>query len=164
MAAANLREGFLYKPGLIGSADGTVLPAHVRGMPFQEFESHGCTVKRRAVSVGLIHSRRDLRVNGRRWRRSSYLINGPAVFGVVAEAGGRVVGSDFLSEWDEVRSAGRVTVDPNFQARGMGGRLMEAVIERGRGADAGRLHPSVGYRRGRGVNRRGAGSNGAPNS
>ena len=65
---------------------------------------------------------------------AQHFINDPAVFGVVAEADGRVVGSNFLSEWDEVRSVGPITVDPNLQARGTGRRLMEAVIERGRGA------------------------------
>lgn len=63
-----------------------------------------------------------------------HFINDPAVFGVVAESDGRVVGSNFLSEWDAVRSVGPITVDPNFQARGTGRRLMEAVVERGRGA------------------------------
>ena len=66
-------------------------------------------------------------------------INDPAVFGVVAESGGRVVGSNFLSEWDEVRSVGPITVEPTLQARGTGRRLMEAVVERGRGAAGVRL-------------------------
>ncbi|MDQ3802439.1 MAG: GNAT family N-acetyltransferase [Acidobacteriota bacterium] len=61
-------------------------------------------------------------------------INDPAVFGVVAESGGRVVGSNFLSEWDPVRGVGPITIDPELQARGVGRRLMEAVVERGRGA------------------------------
>ncbi|MCA1614670.1 MAG: GNAT family N-acetyltransferase [Acidobacteria bacterium] len=66
-------------------------------------------------------------------------INDPKVYGVVAEAGGRVVGSNFLSEWDPVRGVGPITVDPDTQARGTGRRLMEAVIERGRGAAGVRL-------------------------
>src|SRR3712207_4631106 len=61
-------------------------------------------------------------------------INDPAVFGVVAESGGRVVGSNFLSEWDAIRAVGPITIDPNVQARGVGRRLMEAVVERGRGS------------------------------
>jgi len=63
----------------------------------------------------------------------------PSVFGVVAEGGGRVVGSNFLSGWDPIRGVGPITVDPNVQARGTGRRLMEAVIERGRGAAGVRL-------------------------
>jgi predicted N-acetyltransferase YhbS len=66
-------------------------------------------------------------------------INDPAVFGVVAESGGRVVGSNFLSEWDSIRAVGPITIAPNLQARGVGRRLMEAVIERGRGAAGVRL-------------------------
>jgi predicted N-acetyltransferase YhbS len=68
-----------------------------------------------------------------------HFINDPAVFGVVAESGGRVVGSNFLSEWDAVRSVGPITVDPKLQAKGTGRRLMEAVVERGRGAAGIRL-------------------------
>jgi len=56
----------------------------------------------------------------------------PSVYGVVAESGGRVVGSNFISEWDAIRAVGPITVDPEVQARGTGRRLMEAVIERGR--------------------------------
>ena len=67
------------------------------------------------------------------------LINDPKVFGVVAESGGRVVGSNFLSEWDPIRAVGPITIDPNLQARGVGRRLMESVIERGRGAAGVRL-------------------------
>ena len=68
-----------------------------------------------------------------------FFINDPAVFGVVAESDGRVVGSNFLSEWDPIRSVGPITVDPQLQARGTGRRLMEAVVERGRGAAGVRL-------------------------
>lgn len=68
-----------------------------------------------------------------------YFIADPSVYGVVAESEGRVVGSNFLSEWDAIRGVGPVTVDPNVQARGTGRRLMEAVIERGRGAAGVRL-------------------------
>ena len=66
-------------------------------------------------------------------------VNDPSVFGVVAESGGRVIGSNFLSEWDAVRGVGPITIDPNVQSRGVGRRLMEAVIERGRGAAGVRL-------------------------
>jgi len=64
----------------------------------------------------------------------SGFIADPSVFGVVAETEGRVVGSNFLSEWDAIRGVGPITVDPSVQARGTGRRLMEAVIERGRRA------------------------------
>jgi GNAT superfamily N-acetyltransferase len=63
----------------------------------------------------------------------------PSVYGVVAESGGRVVGSNFISEWDAIRGVGPITIDPGAQARGTGRRLMEAVIGRGRGAAGVRL-------------------------
>jgi len=69
----------------------------------------------------------------------SGFIADPSVFGVVAEGGGRVVGSNFISEWDPIRGVGPITVDTGVQARGTGRRLMEAVIERGRAAAGVRL-------------------------
>lgn len=68
----------------------------------------------------------------------SFVAN-PSVYGVVAEQDGRVVGSNFLWEHDPIRAVGPVTVDPNTQARGVGRVLMNAVIERGRGAAGVRL-------------------------
>src|SRR4051812_1042990 len=56
----------------------------------------------------------------------------PSVFGVVAEIDGRVVGSNFLSEGDPIRGVGPITVDTSVQGAGVGRRLMQAVIERGR--------------------------------
>ncbi|WP_439576366.1 GNAT family N-acetyltransferase [Elioraea sp.] len=58
------------------------------------------------------------------------LIDDPSVFGVVAEAGGRVVGSNFLLERDPVRGVGPITVDPAAQGAGIGRRLMQAVLDR----------------------------------
>ena len=62
-----------------------------------------------------------------------------SVFGVVAEHDGRVIGSNFLTEFDEIRAVGPITVDPASQARGVGRRLMEAVMERAAGAAGVRL-------------------------
>ena len=66
-------------------------------------------------------------------------INHPSIFGVVADYHGQVVGSNFLDERDPIRGLGPITVDPNFQQRGVGRRLMEAVLERGQGAAGIRL-------------------------
>lgn len=66
-------------------------------------------------------------------------ITNPSVFGIVAESEGRVVGSNFLWEHDPIRAVGPITVDPETQARGVGRLLMQAVIERGRGAAGVRL-------------------------
>lgn len=55
-------------------------------------------------------------------------------YGVAAEIDGTFVGSNFLAEQDPIRSVGPITVDPTCQSRGIGRRLMEDVIERGRDA------------------------------
>lgn len=66
-------------------------------------------------------------------------ISNPAIFGVVAEEGGRVVGSNFLSEADPIRGVGPITVDPSAQGSGVGRRLMNSVLERANGAAGVRL-------------------------
>jgi predicted N-acetyltransferase YhbS len=63
----------------------------------------------------------------------------PAIWGVVAEAGGQIVGSNFLDERDPIRGVGPITIDPKAQNAGVGRRLMEAVIERGQDAPGIRL-------------------------
>jgi alkylated DNA repair dioxygenase AlkB len=51
-SAPHLPEGFRYRPELIGTAEEDALLAHVRELPFREFEFHGYTGKRRVVSFG----------------------------------------------------------------------------------------------------------------
>jgi GNAT superfamily N-acetyltransferase len=63
----------------------------------------------------------------------------PRVWGVVAEVDGRIVGSDFLDERDPIRGVGPITIDPEVQNSGVGRRLMEAVIERGKDGEGIRL-------------------------
>lgn len=63
----------------------------------------------------------------------------PSVWGVVAEADERVVGSNFLDERGPIRGVGPITVDPSGQNSGVGRRLMQAVLERGEGAPGIRL-------------------------
>ena len=63
----------------------------------------------------------------------------PKMFGVVAEVNGKVAGSNFLDERDAIKAVGPITVDPANQSKGVGRRLMEAVIERGREAPGVRL-------------------------
>src|SRR6266545_3467910 len=63
----------------------------------------------------------------------------PQVWGIVAEIDGDVVGSNFLDERDPIRGVGPITVDPEGQNAGVGRRLMEAVIKRGRDARGIRL-------------------------
>ena len=72
-------------------------------------------------------------------RRADFCIRHPSIFAVVAESDGRVIGSNFLDERDLVRGLGPVSVDPQVQVRGVGRRLMEAVLERAGGAVGVRL-------------------------
>lgn len=44
--------GFRYEPDLLDQSDEQTLLTHVRTLPFQEFEFHGYTGKRRVVSFG----------------------------------------------------------------------------------------------------------------
>lgn len=69
-------------------------------------------------------------------------INHPQIYGVAAE-NGQFIGSNFLTEYDEIRGVGPITVDPAVQSKGTGRRLMEAVIERGRDARGIRLVQSA---------------------
>jgi GNAT superfamily N-acetyltransferase len=66
-------------------------------------------------------------------------IDHPRIWGLVAEADGRIDGSNFLDERGPVTGVGPITVDPEAQGAGVGRRLMEAVLERGRGARGVRL-------------------------
>lgn len=66
-------------------------------------------------------------------------VGNPGIWGVVAERGGRVIGSNFLDERAAIRGVGPITVDPAAQAGGVGRRLMQAVIERGADGDGIRL-------------------------
>ena len=63
----------------------------------------------------------------------------PQFYGVVAEQDGRILGSNFLSERNPIRGVGPITVAPELHVRGVGRKLMEAVIERGRPAAGIRL-------------------------
>lgn len=69
----------------------------------------------------------------------SAFVDHPAIWGVIAERDGRVVGSNFLDERGPVHGVGPITVDPSAQAAGVGRVLMEAVLERSVGARSVRL-------------------------
>ncbi|HWQ32801.1 MAG TPA: GNAT family N-acetyltransferase [Blastocatellia bacterium] len=60
----------------------------------------------------------------------SQLLSRRDIYAVVAEAGGRVVGSNFLWENAVIAGVGPITVDPVAQNLAVGKRLMEHVIER----------------------------------
>lgn len=58
------------------------------------------------------------------------LLSHPKFFSVVAEAGGEVVGSNFLDERAVIAGVGPITVDPKVQNLKIGRRLMQSVLDR----------------------------------
>jgi GNAT superfamily N-acetyltransferase len=59
-----------------------------------------------------------------------WMISHPGFYGVVAEEDGRIVGSSFLDQRGTIMGIGPVSVDPGAQNRGVGRRLMEAMLAR----------------------------------
>jgi len=60
----------------------------------------------------------------------SMLLSHPGFYAVVAEADGRIVGSNFLDERSTIVGLGPITVEPSGQNSGIGRQLMEALLER----------------------------------
>jgi len=56
----------------------------------------------------------------------------PGFYSVVAEEGGRIVGSNCMDERSTIAGIGPITIDPGAQNRGAGRKLMEAVLDRAR--------------------------------
>lgn len=69
----------------------------------------------------------------------SMMFSHPGFWCVVAEQEGRIVGSNCLDERSAVFGVGPITVDPAIQNKGIGRRLMQAVLDRSRECKA----PSV---------------------
>ena len=67
------------------------------------------------------------------------MFNAPSIIGVVAESDGKIDGFAFLTERDEVKAIGPIVIDGNVQSRGIGRRLMEALLERARDTNSIRL-------------------------
>jgi predicted N-acetyltransferase YhbS len=70
---------------------------------------------------------------------ANWVCSDPTVWGIVAEENGKIIGSNFLHEGNEIPGVGPITVNPNVQASGVGRKLMEAVIERGQNVPGIRL-------------------------
>src|SRR5579871_3994269 len=66
----------------------------------------------------------------------SDLFTAPGFYCVVAEVGGRVVGSNCLDERAIIHGLGPITVDPSAQNLGVGRKLMSAVLERSKPRNA----------------------------
>ena len=62
----------------------------------------------------------------------STMFGHPGFFCVVAEEGGRVVGSNCMDERSPIAGIGPITIDPAAQNRGVGRKLMQAVMDRAR--------------------------------
>jgi GNAT superfamily N-acetyltransferase len=56
----------------------------------------------------------------------------PGFYCLVAEEGGRIVGSNCMDERSPIAGIGPITVDPGTQNRGVGRQLMQAVMDRAR--------------------------------
>ncbi|MBW3623244.1 MAG: GNAT family N-acetyltransferase [Armatimonadetes bacterium] len=71
----------------------------------------------------------------------SMIFSLPDIYSVIAEADGRIVGSNFLWEGSSIAGVGPITVDPSAQNSAVGRRLMTDVLERAhrRGAAGVRL-------------------------
>ncbi len=62
----------------------------------------------------------------------SMMFSHPGFYCVVAESDGCLVGSNCLDERSAIAGLGPITVDPSMQDRGVGRKLMEAVLVRAR--------------------------------
>jgi GNAT superfamily N-acetyltransferase len=58
------------------------------------------------------------------------LLSNPGVYSVVAESGGRIMGSNFMDERNPIAGIGPIGVDPTSQNHGVGRALMLDVLER----------------------------------
>jgi GNAT superfamily N-acetyltransferase len=56
----------------------------------------------------------------------------PGFFCVVAEEGGRILGSNCMDERSPIAGIGPITIDPGAQNKGVGRKLMQAVLDRAR--------------------------------
>src|SRR5215831_767132 len=69
------------------------------------------------------------------------MFSAPGFYCLVAELNGQILGSNCLDERSIIHGIGPITVDPHTQNRGVGRKLMQAVMDRSRerGAAGARL-------------------------
>jgi GNAT superfamily N-acetyltransferase len=60
----------------------------------------------------------------------SMLLSHPSFYSVIAEADGRIVGSNFLDERSTIAGLGAITVEPSVQNSGIGRQLVEVLLHR----------------------------------
>jgi predicted N-acetyltransferase YhbS len=61
---------------------------------------------------------------------AAYFLSHPGYYSVVAEDGGKVIGSNFLDERSTIAGVGPITIDPKYQDKGIGRQLMMDVMKR----------------------------------
>jgi len=61
------------------------------------------------------------------------LASNPGIYSVVAEADGKIAGSNFMDERNPIAGIGPISVDPSVQNQTIGRHLMDNVLERVRG-------------------------------
>lgn len=64
------------------------------------------------------------------------IFTAPGFYCVVAESGGRIVGSNCLDERAVIHGIGPITIDPSAQNQGVGRKLMHAVMDRSKQSGA----------------------------
>ncbi len=74
---------------------------------------------------------------------AQYCIGHPYYYCVLAQAEDKIIGACYLEERSPIRGVGMVAVEPEFQGRRVGYRMLEAILERSRDAAGVRLlqHP-----------------------
>ena len=117
--------GVKLRPGTAGDADACGRICYEAFASIAAAHGYPCDFPSVDVATGLVAS----------------LLAKPGIFSVVAEAGGEVVGSNFLDERATIAGVGPITVAPATQDGAVGRRLMVAVLDRAaeRGAAGVRL-------------------------
>lgn len=60
----------------------------------------------------------------------THILSREDVYSVIAEIDGKIVGSNFLWEGNQIAGVGPITVDPNVQNSSVGRKLMENILRR----------------------------------
>jgi Sortase and related acyltransferases len=111
------------------------MPIQIRPMKLEDVETCGRICYEAFKSISESHNfRPDFPTAQAGIDLMGMLFESPYSFSIVAERDGDVIGSNHFVEYDAIRAVGPITVDPAAQAKGAGRMLMEAVIERGKGA------------------------------
>ncbi len=125
-----MKPAMLTKPA-VGPAPASVRPADIRLATAADAEACGRIMHDAFQGIAAAHGfPKDFPSREAGIELAATLIADPKIFGVVAEIDGVIVGSNFVTEGDEVRGVGPITVDPSRQEKGVGRRLMQALIER----------------------------------